>query len=384
MTGVSLEDAVRIVTTTNPTFAVGEADIRGVTYPVFKNIPAHTRGLLQAACDVQPADETYLVYRDQRWSYDDFTHEINRMAHVLCDRFGVVKGQPVALAMQNCPEMLTLMMAITSVGGVVVFLNAWWTSEELDYAVRDSGAKLIFADRTRAARLAPLETALELQVVGVRDAETPVTYQKVLSPSVDVSWPGQAIETDDDMAIMYSSGTTGHPKGVVQTHRGAMNAVYTWLMQVDLAAVMDPPEAHAPPPPRPAFLVITPLFHVTATHPVFLLSLPAGAKLVLMDKWDVEEAVTLIEREQITRILGVPTQSADLFETAQRMGKSLDSLEFLGSGGAKRPAAQVGALAQAFPKAMIATGWGMTETNANGIGMAGPASVAQPGVAGRL
>ena len=384
MTGISLEDAVRVVTTTNPVYAVGNAEIRGIDYPVFKNIPGHTRALLEAARDVQPSEGDYLVFGDESWTYSDFTRDINRIAHALQHRFGVKKGQPVALAMRNCPEMLTLMMAITSVGGVVVFLNAWWTSEELDYALKDSGAKLVFADQKRMERLNPLIATHKLQLVGVRDAQCAKTYQMVLSASDNLDFPAQVIETDDDMAIMYSSGTTGHPKGVVQTHRGAMNAVYTWLMQAELAALTDPLGEDAPPPPRPAFLVVTPLFHVTATHPVFLLSLPAGAKIVLMDKWDVEEAVTLIERENITRILGVPTQSADLFETARRMGKSLDSLEFLGSGGAKRPAAQVGELAEAFPNAMIATGWGMTETNANGIGMAGPDYVARPGVAGRL
>ncbi|MBZ0129372.1 MAG: fatty acid--CoA ligase family protein, partial [Rhodobacteraceae bacterium] len=139
-----------------------------------------------------------------------------------------------------------------------------------------------------------------------------------------------------------------------------------------------------PPPPRPSVLVVTPLFHVTATHPVFLLSIPAGARLTVMAKWDAEAAVRLIRDHAITRFLGVPTQSADLMAAARAMGEGLASLDYLGSGGAKRPAAQVGDLAASFPHANIATGWGMTETNANGIGMAGPDYVARPGSAGRL
>jgi len=183
---------------------------------------------------------------------------------------------------------------------------------------------------------------------------------------------------------MYSSGTTGHPKGVVLTHRGAVNAVFTWLMQAVMAPLITPPAPDAPDPPRPAALVITPLFHVTATHPLFLLSMPAGAKLVLMHKWDADRAVDLIQDENITRFLGVPTQSADLMQAAQHRGARLETLDFLGAGGAKRPASQVAELAEVFPNAQIATGWGMTETNANGIGMAGLDYVDRPGAAGRL
>lgn len=171
---------------------------------------------------------------------------------------------------------------------------------------------------------------------------------------------------------------------MVQTHRGAVNAVYTWLMQAVMAPLLMPPDPEAPPAPRPSVLIVTPLFHVTATHPMFLLSLPAGAKIALLRKWDAEAAVRVIQDEQITRFLGVPTQSADLMNVALRMGISLSSLDYLGSGGAKRPAAQVAQLACAFPNAKLATGWGMTETNANGIGMIGSEYLDRPGGAGRL
>jgi acyl-CoA synthetase (AMP-forming)/AMP-acid ligase II len=163
-----------------------------------------------------------------------------------------------------------------------------------------------------------------------------------------------------------------------------MNAVFTWLMQFVMAPLITPPEENAPEPPRPSALIATPLFHVTATHALFLLSLPAGAKLAVLDKWDAEKAVDIIRNEKITRFMGVPTQSADILATSQRLGKPMETLNYIGSGGAKRPAAQVGELARMFPNAQIATGWGMTETNAVGIGLAGPDYVERPGSAGRL
>ena len=103
-----------------------------------------------------------------------------------------------------------------------------------------------------------------------------------------------------------------------------------------------------------------------------------------MRKWDAEEAVRLIRDNNITRLLGVPTQSADLMEAARAMGETLPTLDYIGAGGAKRPAAQVAQLAETFPNAGIATGWGMTETNALGIGLIGDEYKERPEVAGKL
>jgi len=279
-----------------------------------------------------------------------------------------------------------LMMAITSIGAVVVFLNAWWTTDELDYALSDSGASLVFADGPRFERIAALGPDKTPKMVGLRDAKTEQpTYENLRAAASAADWPDTAIHPDDDMAVMYSSGTTGHPKGVVQTHRGAISAVFTWAMSLFLPSLMaDPNDPPAPDPGPQSILIVTPLFHVTATHPMFLLSLPMGAKLVLLHKWDAEDAVNTIEREKITRFLGVPTQSADLMQAAKQMGKTLDGLQYVGAGGAKRPASQVGQLQDTFPKAVVASGWGMTETNAVGLGIAGPDYVEKPAAAGRL
>jgi long-chain acyl-CoA synthetase len=387
MTAMTPEEAVRHVVANEPAFAVEPVDIRGVTFKAFKNIPPTVPSLMAAGWERHGNGTLeYLVYENDRQTYAEFCETVHRMGHALRDHLGVVQGDKVAIAMRNYPELLSTVLAISSIGATVVFLNAWWTTEELEYALEDSQAKVVFADGPRAARLEPLKDAQRLTVVGVRDGENMGDYSftALKNDAASSDAPVVAIDTDDDFAVMYSSGTTGKPKGVVQTHRGAVNAVFSWLMQSVIAPMVTPPEPDAPAAPRPSALVVTPLFHVTATHPLFLLSLPAGAKITLMHKWDADEAVRLMKDNNITRFLGVPTQSAELMMAAKRMGESLPLMDYLGSGGAKRPAAQVAQLAETFPNAGVATGWGMTETNALGIGMIGDDYTARPESAGKL
>ncbi|MCE7521923.1 class I adenylate-forming enzyme family protein [Alloalcanivorax xenomutans] len=377
---LTLEQAVDHITSTDPRFAVTEADIRGQRYPVFANAPAHLREVLQSVETVY-GDRDVLVYGDERWDYPRLVNEVNRLARALSE-LGVRPGDRVALAMRNYPEFPLLLLAITAVGAVVVPMNAWWSGEELAFALEDCGARVVFADHDRYQRIEPFSKRLGLSLFAVRDVEGEHNYSDLLARVPEASWPTVSIDTDDDFAVLYSSGSTGRPKGVVLTHRGLVSAVYSLIMLRLLPALMDP-EQPAPTRP-PCSLVVTPLFHVTALNSNLIQGLAAGATLNLMYKWDPEEAIRIINAEQVTRFVGVPTQSAELMEAARRLNQPLPSLEFIGGGGAKRPAAQVGRLASAFPAASIASGWGMTETNALGIIISGDPYVENPEAAGRL
>lgn len=373
------EQAATQLIRTDPRFALTETEIRGVRYRVFANAPDNLRDFLDQ-CAPAYAGRDALVYQDQRWTHAELCRDVKRMANALSSELRVRPGEPVAMALRNYPELPILILAVAALGAVAVPLNAWWTGDELGYALKDCGARVVFADGPRLKLLRPFVEPLGLHPVAVR--EDGPGYRELLTAGHDDAWPDVAIRPDDDFAILYSSGSTGHPKGVVLTHRGAISAVYSWMLVREMMPmVADPP----PPPPAwpPASLVTTPLFHVTALQANFLQGLANGATLVLMYKWDAEEAVRLIEREKISRFTGVPTQSAELMETARRLGARLESLQAIGAGGAKRPAAQVGQLAEAFPNAAIASGWGMTETNALGITLAGPDYVAHPEAAGR-
>lgn len=170
MRAMTPEAAVAHVIATNPTFAVAPTIIRGVTYTAFQNIPPTVPTLMGAGmAQHDDGASHYVLYEGERWTYGEFCAEVRRAAQVLHSKFGIGKGDHVAIAMRNYPELMTLVLAISATGATVVFVNAWWTTEELDYALRDSGAKLVFADGPRIERLKPLVDELGLTLVGVRD-----------------------------------------------------------------------------------------------------------------------------------------------------------------------------------------------------------------------
>ncbi|MEM1159829.1 MAG: class I adenylate-forming enzyme family protein [Pseudomonadota bacterium] len=383
-------DAIRAaaeeIIATDERFALDQADVRGTRFRVFRNAPSSLREMMQHSAQAH-GDKTFLVYEDERWTYPEFCDLVNRTAHLL-QSLGVQRGDRVAIAMRNYPELVTLLMAIPSIGAIAVPVNAWWTADELEYGFTDSGAKIAFADGPRHDRIASFAGSYGVRLIGVRDADGDESFDDMMARVTDTPWPDVPIDTDDDFSVMYSSGSTGYPKGVVQTHRGAISAVYSWVFAGALARHLADPSVGLPGEDiangTSSVLVITPLFHVTATHPIWLQALVLGTSVVIMHKWDAHRAVEVINREKVTRFLGVPTQSADLLAAAKDTGVEMPSLIYVGSGGAKRPPAQVGELAEAFPNASIASGWGMTETNALGTGIGGPDYIARPGAAGRM
>ena len=375
-------EAIQQVIARDPLFHVEERVIRGEQLPVFVNAPDSLRGLLMLSAD-RYADSELMLYRDERITYGAFAERVWRFAHQLELDYQVGPGDRVAVAMPNNPEYLIAVLAIASLGAVVVYLNAWWTTPELEYGFEDSGAQLAIADDDRAQRIVPFSTALAITLIKKEAVSPPESA----SPSREIP-PSQNIQPDDDYAIMYTSGSTGHPKGVVLTHRSTLTALWSWLMigplleatgQQPLTAL---DSAGAPLPLTN--LVTVPFFHISGINACFLLNLCVGGKVIILPKWNADEAVALIDREQVTRFWGVPTMSAELSAAADKAGSTLSTLGTIDAGGAKRPPSQVKDIADQFSQAQPATGFGMTETNGLGIRMAGDEYIAQPGAAGRL
>ena len=381
---MDFNQAVQKVLDTDELFQTQHVEIRGTIYKAFNKVPADLKELLEYGKKVREWEE-FIVYEKEKISYLDFCNQVSKLSAFLQKEVGIKKGDKVAIAMRNYPEYLIILMAVASIGGIVVFVNAWWTTEEMEYGFDDSTAKVCFADKERLATIKPFAKKKSIKLYSVRCLDYPEIekYDEILKNFEQVDLVDMDLKPDDDFAIMYTSGSTGHPKGVVLTHRGALTATFSWLMAERVGGLLADPEKLARRRAS-SVLLLSPMFHVNGSHPNFFYSIARGSKIVLMYKWDPTKAIDIISDEIITRITAVPTVVADLVQEAREQNVSLDTLEFLGAGGAKRPAAQVDVEKKALPLADIASGYGMTETNALGLGISGDEYGEKPELAGRL
>ena len=346
----------------NPLFAVGEAEIRGNTYRVFKNAPPSLVGLYMHG--TSHGDEDFLLYQDERFSFMETFKRACRFAHALKNELNVQPGDRIAIAMRNYPEWCFSYMAITMLGAVVVPLNAWWKTDELEYALKDCEAKTIIVDAKRLSHLLPLKSSLGLTLVLARDEGegADYRYETLMEASTDETLPPVSIEADDDFCILYTSGSTGRPKGVILTHRGCISTLLSWAFIA--LSMKDANNGISLFGEKPGILLGIPLFHVTGSHSIFLLSYLVGRRVAMMYRWDAKEAVSLINKEELSNFVGVPSQSFELIEAAGDI--EMPSMIDIGSGGAKRPADHVRKLADKFPQATPSSGYGLSETNAAG------------------
>jgi acyl-CoA synthetase (AMP-forming)/AMP-acid ligase II len=337
-------------------------------------------------------DRPYLVYRDERISFAAAHHQVAALANWLVADAGVRKGDRIAIAMRNYPEWALAAWASFAIGAVIVPLNAWWTGSELQYGLEHSGSVVLVADDERIERLDGLlgPTAVR-HVVRVRTDRALGDPVDVHEWAQTVRWapdapapvlPPADIDPDDDASIMYTSGTTGRPKGAVATHRNftafLMNLVHRTTVATAVAG------APADPAPPPATLLTFPLFHVGGLQSFLLPYTAFGGKVVLMYKWDVHEAIGLIEREQVTAIAGVPTTVFQLLEVAATEGRSLPSLGAISSGATLVPPELVRRIDQQFAsRAAPTNGYGLTETSGAAIANAGREYVDRPDSVGR-
>ena len=369
-------------------FEMETVPINGVPTRVWKHAPANLADL--AKLGATHGDATFMIYEDERVSYQAWFRAAAALAEHLA-ALGVGKGDRVALAMRNLPEWPVTFFAVTVLGAICVPLNAWWTGGELAYGLANSGAKVLVCDPERLDRIAPhraelpalehlivarLEGTVSAGAARIEDAIGPVSGYAGL-PARDL--PEIAIAPDDAATILYTSGTTGNPKGALGSHRNLTTNIMTsgYAAARSVLRRGDP----LPDPVRKTILTVIPLFHATACSATLMGAIAAGHTMIFMRRWDTVQAMQLIERERVHATGGVPTIAWQLLEHPDRGKYDLSSLESIAYGGAPSAPELVRRIHAEFG-ALPGNGWGMTETSATVTSHSGEDYLNRPDSAG--
>ena len=389
MTGEPLAREAVLASLTAPggPFEIGEVVIGGVPMRVYTKAPGSMREVFLATRMFE--ERPFLVYEDERFSYAEVHDHVARLAAHL-EELGVKPGDRVAIGMRNYPEWVTAFWACQCAGAVVVTLNAWWTGSELEYAFQDSGARVAVLDEERAQRIAPHRSNIALEHVLLARASTALSGTVPLEEALaaypeGTSLPHVAIAPDDHSTIMYTSGTTGRPKGAVATHRNHVTNLVNSQLGATLAAALAaaPAGSAAPPAPQPSALQTFPFFHIGGLSGLYVMT-AFGAKLALMYRWDPAQALDLVEREQLRSVAAVPTVVRQLLDRARAEGRALTTLSGIASGGAPVPPDLIHGIGAQFERRVApGNGYGLTETTSAVISNGGEDYFRRPDSVGR-
>ncbi len=375
-------DAIAHLTGPDQPYELQEVELYGETCRAFVHAPLTLADLYRD----NRSDETFIVYEEERYTFDETYQSAAKIGYLLVNDYGVKQGDRVAISMRNYPEWIMAFTAVTSIGAIAVTLNALWSTEEIEYGLSHSGAKILLADQERIDRVLPIYQKAGVSVIAIRpDKRLPEDVPiltNLLSNIAPCEMPEATVGPNDDATILFTSGSTGHPKGAVSCHRNIITALMSWELDQRagmLVSGIEPPETNY----QIATLLAVPLFHATGSHAVYLSCYRSQRKLVSMYRWNPALAAELIEQEKIVSFVAPAAMTGDLVEVAKQTNRDLSTLATVGGGGAPRAPEQVKGIAATFEKAMPNTGWGMTETNAIGAGIGGEDYLAHPGSSGR-
>lgn len=355
----------------------------GVDVPMIGTAPPALSHYFAHFC-AQHGDVTFLVDGEERLSFAQTYAAAEKVARSLVSELGVKRGDRVGIAMRNAPGWVILYMGILMAGGCATLLNGWWQGNELADGIDDVEASLVFVDGARAQRLANFGYAGAAKIVTL-DIGKPT--EQALAPLLGSG--GESVQlpdlTGDDLAtILFTSGSTGKSKGAFSTHRAVVQGTFNYIVQALMTLQLATEDGTiSADRPQHATLLSVPLFHVTGEVPMMLVSFAIGRKIVMMPKWDAVKAMELIQAEKVTNFTGVPLMSFELTTHPDRHKYDLSTLQSLAGGGAPRPVEHVRRIAEEFPNAPPALGYGLTETNGIGCGNFSTNYLEKPNSTGR-
>jgi acyl-CoA synthetase (AMP-forming)/AMP-acid ligase II len=375
------KDIVAKLTAETGAFALRSVTVNGTPSRVYA-CAAENLGSLFARIEAQFSERDLVDDAGQHFTYGEIFDRAKRLAGALQSEFDVGAGDNVGIAMSNRADWLVSFLGVTWVGGVAVLFNSRGAADELANAAATVACPVVIADARRAAMLTETGIASRLIVTG-DDAARGTSLEALLdhAPAALVN-----VDTDAPAAILFTSGTTGRPKGAVLTHRNFVNmaANLQFLETAGIALAGHrmgvAPDVLRQMMPRVSVLVVFPFFHISGMT-AFLSAAQSGGMLTIVPRWRPETALDLIAANKVTMLSGPPLIVADLLDHPGAEEK-LVTVNNIAVGGQATPASVIDRVSRALPMASQSGGWGMTEVCGSVSAASGAVFAAKPGTCG--
>jgi long-chain acyl-CoA synthetase len=334
----------------------------GIPFLVYEPRP---RSVVQLLAESKRwAGRDYLVQGERRVTYQSLLDAVESGAGQL-SRAGIEPGQRVLLLAANSPDWIIGFWSIVRAGATVVLGNGWWSSDEVTHAVRVASPALVLADARCGDRVPPDLRLLPVEDLAAGAGPAPATPEGL---------------EDDPAVILFTSGSTGAPKGAVLSHR-AIIALQHSLLQITRRL----PSAANEDTPGQVTLQTGPLFHIGGVQAMLRTLLTGGTMVFLRGRFDPAEVISLIEGEKVHRWGGVPTMVARVLDYPGVDGRDLSTVRALTLGGTHVPVSLMERIRQHFPNATAGLSqiYGLSEAGGTLTAASGNDSLTRPGTAGR-
>ena len=307
--------------------------------------------ILERNADKFP-DKDAVIGLGNRLTYRELYERSNSLARGLRD-LGLGKGDIVGVLLYNCCEYIEITFAINQIGAVWLPLNFRLVGEEFQYILGNAGAKALITEQTFAPVISSLKPNLpDLKNVLVLGSDCPegwLDYADIVDQNLGAKMPHAEVCQDDLHRLMYTSGTTARPKGVMLTYGNLYWKNIGHLLAFGITH-MD------------RTLVVGPLYHVGGMDLPGTGTLYAGGSLVILEKFDPVEILKAIDQEKITNLWLSPAMTIMLFNESSFDRYDVSSVRFIIDGGEKMPATLIKQFKDKFPNAWFADAYGLTET----------------------
>jgi long-chain acyl-CoA synthetase len=375
-------DAVAQLTAPTAPFEVETVDVAGVPLKAFKNAEISLGAFLAAGRNHDA--NLFLQYQGEDWTYGAFFTAVDQACDWLVNEAQIQKGDPIAIAMRNRPEWLVAFVATVTIGAVAVPLNSWGKAQELTQGLEDGEAKLVFCDSDRLTFIRELNAELPAVVVDKSDDPRDTSLSDIRQRPAPNEPLLAEVDRHDPAILMFTSGTSGRPKGALLSHFNCCQA----LMNVEFIGAgtymtnMEEMNKQLASPTLPKTLLAVPLFHISGLLSQALINLRHGRALYMMYKWDIQEALRIVKEEQITVLMGAPVMLLELLKNQAFSDEHAAHLTNVSAGGAATPELLSELYATKTGTAMSGGGWGMTETMGSGAAFTGRYFAERPTASG--